>query len=111
MIAWVSPALTSRSTPRRISRWAPFASSTFTCRSRISRVAISQFSNGVALSSGFFERSGESDVHVAVLGLDRVARHRLGGRRPGGIAGPHVETGPVQPALDRVVVHLALGQR
>src|SRR5215813_11132990 len=40
-----------------------------------------------------------------------VGGNRLGGGRPGGRAGAQVEAGPVQPALDRVVVDLALGQR
>ena len=40
MIAWVSPAFTVRSTPRRISRRRRRSVSTVTCRSRISRVAI-----------------------------------------------------------------------
>ncbi len=39
MIAWVSPCFTVRSTPRRISRGPPSAS-TETCRSRISSVAM-----------------------------------------------------------------------
>src|SRR6266498_1635613 len=40
MIAWVCPARTARSTPRRICWLSPAASVTLTCRSRISRVDI-----------------------------------------------------------------------
>ena len=43
MMACVCPADTVRSTPRRISRLPPAASSTLTCRSRISRVAIASY--------------------------------------------------------------------
>src|SRR5512135_3747376 len=108
MIACVSPALTSRSTPRRISRWVPAASSTLTCRSRISRVAMSKVSRYfLQCERGLRER----DVDVVALGLHRVDRHRHGGRGAGRLAGPDVEAGPVQPALQGVVVYLALGQR
>src|SRR5580704_12715575 len=102
MMACVCPADTVRSTPRRISRLPPAASSTLTCRSRMSRVAIASY---------FFRYLGERDVDVVALDLHLVGGHRLGGRRPGGVAGAQVKTGPVQPALHGVVVDLALGQR
>src|SRR5581483_4362709 len=109
MMAWVSPSRTVRSTPRRISRWVPAPSapptepalpSTLTCRSRISRVATLELLV-----------SGQRDVDVVAFDLDGVDRHRLGGRQPGGLAGTQVEARPVQPALHRVVVDLAFGQR
>src|SRR5436190_11507323 len=46
-------------------------------------------------------------VHVAAADLDGVHRHRFGGRR----AGPHVEPGTVQPALERAALHLTLAER
>src|SRR6516164_5099774 len=112
MIAWVCPADTVRSTPRRISRLpsrpsGPGAgSATLTCRSRISRVAITYL-----LIVGCGRGGAERDVDVAVLDLHRVDGHGLGGGRPGRAAGAQVETRPVQPAFHRVVVDLALGQR
>src|SRR5262249_54307909 len=103
MIACVSPERTARSTPRRISRLVPDVSSTPTWRSRISRMC------SVAIYS--FLLVWQRDVHVVAVRLHRVDRHRLGGRRPGGLAGGEIEAGPVQPALHRVVVDVALGQR
>src|SRR6516165_9587591 len=113
MIAWVCPADTVRSTPRRISRLpsrpsGPGAgSATLTCRSRISRVAITSLLIVGCGRAGAAER----DVDVAVLDLHRVDGHGLGGGGPGRAAGAQVETRPVQPAFHRVVVDLALGQR
>src|SRR5215469_15665158 len=108
MIAWVCPAATVRSTPRRISRCLPSPSVTLTCRSRISRVAIALLSWSLSAA-----RAGarERDVHVIALDLYRVGRYRLGGGWTGRLAGAQVEAGSVQPAFHRVVVDLALGQR
>src|SRR5215475_12609643 len=114
MIAWVCPADTVRSTPRRISRLPSrpsgpgVGSATLTCRSRISRVAIYMSPDRwLACRGGTAER----DVDVAVLDLHRVDGHGLGRGRPGRVAGAQVETRPVQPAFHRVVVDLALGKR
>src|SRR6476469_7464487 len=99
MIAWVSPARTVRSTPRRISL-ASSPSPTVTCRLRISRT-------DTLVRSSVAGRGGKGavglgvDVHVLPLHADRIDGHRLGGRQVGGFAGAQVETGPVQPALDR----------
>src|SRR5580692_9251330 len=102
MIACVSPDLIVRSTPRSTSRLSPAASVTPACRLRISRV-------DMYLSwSGYWS---EGDEHVVAIDLDFIGRHGLGGRRPRGLAGAQVEAGPVQPALHRVVVYVALGQR
>src|SRR5215471_17442826 len=113
MIAWVCPADTVRSTPRRISLLpSPFApgvgSATLTCRSRISRVAMTYLLIVVSASrAGVAER----DVHVAAGDLHRVDGHGLGGGGPGRAAGAQIETRPVQPAFHRVVVDLALRKR
>src|SRR5215470_933994 len=110
MIAWVCPADTVRSTPRRISRLPSrpsgpgVGSATLTCRSRISRVAM-------VLSLLIVSAGREGDVDVAVLDLHRIDGHGLGGGGPGRVAGAQVETRPVQPAFHRVVVDLALGKR
>ena len=99
MIAWVSPDRTVRSTPRRISL-APSSVSTVTCRSRISRVDMgSQFS------------FGDGDEHVVAVDLHGVDGDGDGGRQAGRLAGAQVEARAVQPALDRAVLDLALGQR
>src|ERR1700689_1059484 len=102
MIACVSPDLIVRSTPRSTSRLSPAASVTPACRLRISRV-------DMYLSwSGYWS---EGDEHVVALDLDFIGGHGLGGRRPRGLASAQVKAGPVQPALHRVVVYVALGQR
>src|SRR5215472_15963634 len=103
MIACVCPAETVRSTPRSTSRLSPAASVTLACRSRISSVDMYLF-----LPSDY---SGHVDEHVVAVDLHRVRCDRLGGRRPGRLAGAEVKAGSVQPALDRVVVHIALRQR
>src|SRR6476619_2817257 len=102
MIACVSPDLTVRSTPRRISL-TPFSISTVTVRPRISKVDI-----GSALQ---VLRAGDGDVHVVTVDLDGVDSDRDRGGRPGGLAGDHVEARAVQPALERAAVELALRQR
>src|SRR5436190_3628497 len=118
MIAWVWPADTVRSTPRRISRASPAPSVTLTCRSWISKVAMK--TSPVICSAGLVigpvvvgtEVVGtERDVDVVALDLHPVGGHRLGGRRAGGLARAQVEAGPVQVTLHRVVVDVALGQR
>src|SRR4051794_2014777 len=101
MIACVSPALTVRSTPRRISR-APLSVSTETCRSRISRVVIR---TSLSMSSGC---DGHQDV-VAV-DLHGVDGHGLGGGEAGRPAGNEIEPRAVQPALDRLALDLTLGE-
>src|SRR5579859_2008209 len=113
MMAWICPADTVRSTPRRISLLPSpsspgVGSATLTCRSRISRVAMSSL---LIIDSASRAGAAERDVHVAVVDFHRVDGHGLGGRRPGRAAGAQVETRPVQPAFHRVVVDLALGQR
>src|SRR5215469_2974217 len=97
MIACVCPDEMVRFTPRRTSRLSPAASVTLTRRSRISRVDISVVSWILEL-----------DEDVAALDLDWVGGYGFGGRRPGRLAGPHVETRSMQPALHRLVVDLAL---
>src|SRR5512139_447685 len=97
MIAWVSPCLTVRSTPRRISR-GPASVSTETCRSRISRVA---------MWSGLLD-SVDRDEDVVAVDLDGVDGDGLGGRQSGGPPGEQVETRAVQPALEGLVLDLAL---
>src|SRR5262249_17238882 len=97
MIAWVWPADTVRSTPRRISRASPAPSVTLTCRSWISRVAMKSVSCcrsagrlglvvGPVVVSPVVIRT-ERDVDVVALDLHPVGGHRLGSRRPGGLAG------------------------
>src|SRR5262245_58359992 len=51
------------------------------------------------------------DVDVVPVYLDWVGGDRLRGRRPGRLASAQVEARPVQPALDSVVVDLALRER
>src|SRR5215831_11250743 len=111
MIAWVWPADTVRSTPRRISRASPAPSVTLTCRSWIARVAmkLSPVSAQPDLVAG--PALTERDVDVVALDLHPVGGHRLGGRRAGGLAAAQVEAGPVQVALHRAVVDVAFGQR
>src|SRR5690606_5613729 len=106
MIAWVSPAFTVRSTPRRISFVPSEPTPTETWRSRISSVAIML----VVPSSWVLVAGGERHVHVAGLDLGLVGGDRLRGRRVGGLAAAQVEAGPVQPALDGAVVDLSLGE-
>src|ERR1700735_4260067 len=98
MMAWVSPSPTLRSTPRRISRRLPSASVMEACRSRISRVDTSL---------------GHLYRHKDVVALDFhwVNGHGNGGGHRGRLAGPQVEAGPVQPALEGAAVHLPPGQR
>src|SRR5262249_3227699 len=100
MIACVCPAATVRSTPRRISRLSPAWPVTLTCRSRISRVDMS-----------LLLVRGDGDVHVVAVEPHRVGDEWLGGRRANGFSCPQVEAGAVQPALERVVVNLAVGER
>src|SRR5260221_6471745 len=100
MIAWVCPAATVRSTRRRISRLSQAWSLTLTCRSRISRVDMSLLLTG-----------GDGHVNVLAVNPHRVGVEGPGGRRAGRLAGPQVEARAVQPALERVVVDLALGER
>src|SRR5262245_53356377 len=116
MIAWVWPADTVRSTPRRISRASPAPSVTLTCRSWISRVAMKVSpvigsAGRLVLVAGPGVISAERDVDLVALDLHPVGGHGLGGRRAGGLAGAQVEAGPVQVALHRVVVDVALRQR
>src|SRR5215831_19428714 len=95
MIAWVCPAATVRLTPRKISRLSPPCPVTLTCRSRISRVDISLlFGNG--------------HVYVAVFYSHLVGGQRFGSWRAGRLARAQVKARTVQPALDRVVVDLAV---
>src|SRR4051812_37002452 len=96
MIAWVSPCLTTRSTPLRISR-APSPLSTLTCRFLIS---------SVATVSLLLER----DVHVVAVDSHGIGQDRAGGREAGRRAGAQVEPRPVQPALDGAVLDVAVGQ-
>src|SRR5215469_11700095 len=102
MIACVWPDEIVRSTPRSTSRFSPAASVTPACRSRISRVDMYLSWSGV---------TSEPDEDVVSVDLDFVGGNGLGGRRSGRLPGAQVEAGAVQPALDRVVVHLALRQR
>src|SRR5207247_1278529 len=53
----------------------------------------------------------QSYEDVAVLGPRLVHGYGLGGRQAGRLAGAQVEARAVQPALDRVALDLALGQR
>src|SRR5260370_23008310 len=88
-----------RSTPRSTSRLSPAASVTLACRSRISRVDI---------KLSFLT---QPDEDVAAVDLHWIGSDRLGGRGAGWLAGPQVEARAMQPALHRVVVDIALGQR
>src|SRR5215469_4037783 len=103
MIACVCPAATVRSTPRRISLLSPACPATATCRSRISRMAT------IISSSVLASRGGHEDV--VALDPHLVDGERLAGRWSGRLPRAHVEAGAVQPALDRVVVDLAVGER
>src|SRR4051794_28791844 len=108
MIACVWPPSMVRSTPLRISL-GPSSVSTVTCRSRMSSVAmvcVSLLSRSVVV-----ERGVEVDEHVVALDPHGVDGDRLGGRRPGRLAGAQVEAGPVQPALDLAALDVALRQR
>src|SRR5918911_1543679 len=109
MMACVSPDRTVRSTPRRIS-FVPCSTSTLTCRSRISRVAMrSVLLAGDDVGSGQGRRQvGEDGV---ALDGGPVDGDRLGGGQPGGPAGAQVEARAVQPALDRAVLDVTLGER
>src|SRR5690625_6266842 len=78
MIAWVSPLLMVRSTPRRICLGSPSGVSTLTCRSRISRVDMCVCSF-LSQWSGSWVRG--VDVHQDVVSLDN---DWIGGIRPGG---------------------------
>src|SRR5690242_10367297 len=100
MIAWVWPAETVRLTPRKTSRASPAASVTLACRSRISRVDFisPDYLSLQALLAGA-RGLRQRDVYVVALNPDGIRGHRLGGRRPGGLARPHVEARAVQPAL------------
>src|SRR5882757_9982537 len=99
MMAWVSPCFTVRSTPLRISL-VELSASTVTCRSWISSVAMGD--------SGLLV---DGDEHVVPNDLDGVYGHGPGGGQSGRLSGAQVEGGAVQPALDRAVLHLSLGQR
>src|SRR6476620_3044705 len=99
MMACVSPCFTVRSTPFRISR-GPFSASTETCRSWISSVAMG--------NSGLL---GDGDEHIVPFDLYGVYGDGPRRGQAGRFAGPQGERGPVQPALDLAVLHLALGQR
>src|SRR4051812_2950039 len=96
MMACVSPCFTVRSTPRRISRGPPSAS-TETCRSLISSVAMG--------ASGLL---GEGDEHVVPFDLYGVYGDGARGGEAGRLAGAQVEGRAVQPALDHAVLDLAL---
>src|SRR5690625_526316 len=109
MIAWVSPLLRVRSTPRRICLGSPSGVSTLTCRSRISRVDMCVCSFLSQWSGSWVRRV---DVHQDVVSLDGdwIGGDRPGGGQAGGGAGVKVEHGAVQPALQRGALHLSLGQ-
>src|SRR4051812_20559103 len=100
MMAWISPVLTVRLTPLRISSGSAPASETLTvtCRSRITRELI---------WSGLLK----GDEHVVTVDLHGINRDGAGGRQTGRPPGGEVETGPVQPALDRALLDISLGQR
>src|SRR3954451_12127256 len=100
MMAWISPVLTVRLTPLRISSgWAPGSeTSTVTCRSRITRELI---------WSGLLE----GDEHVVTVDLHGINRDGTGGRQAGRPPGGEVEARAVQPALDRALLDVSLGQR
>src|SRR5512140_573211 len=99
MMACVSPERIVRVTPRRISL-APSSVSTETWRSLISRVDMR--------CSALL---GQGDVDVVTLDADGVDGDGDDGRGAGGLTGAQVEARAVQPALERAVVELALGQR
>src|SRR6476469_2979697 len=103
MMACVSPELMVRSTPRRISL-VPSSTSTETWRSRISSVVMV-----VSLSS--VQVTGDGDEHVVAVDLHGVDGDRADRRGAGRVAGPNVEPGAVQPALEGAAVDLALGER
>src|SRR3954452_22566749 len=99
MMACVSPCFTVGSTPLRIS-FVPFSTSTVTCRSRISSVAMG--------ASGLL---GEGDEHIVPFDLYGIYGDGTRRGQAGRFAGAEVEAGAVQPALDLTVLHLALGER
>src|SRR3954452_20136888 len=113
MIACVSPERTVRSTPRRISL-VPCSVSTVTCRSRISRVAMRSVllagDDGAGVA-GRGVRCAHVDQDDVALDGEREDGARPGRGQAGGLAGAQVEARAVQPALDRAVLDLALGQR
>src|SRR4051812_29181584 len=108
MMACVSPALIVRSTPLRISLGAS-SLTTETCRSLISRVAMTNGSPGGLTKS--VRGDGDVDENVAVTDVDGVDVDRFAGGWRGGRAGLQVEARPVQPALDPLAGDLALAQR
>src|SRR4051794_37404735 len=78
--AWISPLLTSRSTPLRISR-----SSTRTCRLRISRSAICLLRDRLGRGLGYefgkrgvLERAHDREAHAGPQQLGRAAMPGLG---------------------------------
>src|SRR3954447_10114100 len=97
--AWISPLLTSRSTPLRISR-----SSTRTCRLRISRSAIcllrDRFGRGLGYEfgkRGVLQRAHDREAHAGPQQLGRAAVVRIGlaraHDRPVGVGGDALDRG------------------
>src|SRR5699024_10363840 len=115
MMAWVSPDVTDRSTPRWIS-FGPSSVDTDTCRSRMSSVAM-------LLELRLLEPFGSPKVVSVVAEVNedglgpvladpaRIGGDRLGRRKVQHLAGAYVEAGPVQPALDLASLDVTLGQR
>src|SRR3954454_5857066 len=73
MSAWISPLLTSRSTPLRISR-----SSTRTCRLRISRSAKGHLLGNEVGKRGVLRRGNDGQAHGGPQQLGRAAVARVG---------------------------------
>src|SRR5437867_1022238 len=86
MMAWISPGVILRSTPRRIS-----LSSTCACRPSITRIG-----------SPIWSLLLQSHVDVLTVDADVVDGQRLRGREGARLAGPQVELRAVLGALDQV---------
>src|SRR5438128_1437818 len=108
MMAWISPSLTVRSTPRRICL-LPWSVSTLTSRPEIWRVDM--VLPHICRRSGVDARWDGVDVHVVVDDGHGEYGHRLVGREGEGATGLQVEARAVGPALQRVVLDEALGER
>src|SRR5690606_11128680 len=99
MIACVSPLRMVRFTPLRMGV-VPASVSTVTCRSRISRTAMSVFLLHVDVNE-----------HVVAVDLNGVDRNGLVSREVQGLAGDERECGSVCPAFERVTLDEALRKR
>src|ERR1700712_1325356 len=113
MTAWVSPSRMVRSTPRRIC-FVPWSVSTLTWRSAMESVDMLKVLYLVAPPSGGQFLGGDRggvDEHVAALDHDPEDGHRLVGRQGERASARQGELRAVRPALQRLVLDEALGER